>query len=190
LMTNELARIPQLLKLSKENRYVIMQNFAGTLVVDGFGVVFAMAGMIHPLAAAFDLYDRIFLWTRPLDPMGLDETVVVVFVAAVAVTCFVLRRVRDLRLEMTRRRQVEVELRDSLAQVRTLRGLLPICSQCKRIRDDDGYWHQVERYLSSNTDAEFTHGYCPGCEAKMTAEIDGLPDLSPDADSSATNETD
>jgi len=53
LMTNELARLPQLLILSRENRSVIMQNFGGTLVVDGFGVVFAMAGMIHPLAAAF-----------------------------------------------------------------------------------------------------------------------------------------
>lgn len=53
LMTNELGRIPQLIALGKENRSVIMQNFAGTLVVDGFGVALAIVGMIHPLAAAF-----------------------------------------------------------------------------------------------------------------------------------------
>ena len=53
LMTNELGRLPQLIALGKENRSVIMQNFAGTLVVDGFGVALAIAGMIHPLAAAF-----------------------------------------------------------------------------------------------------------------------------------------
>lgn len=53
LMTNELGRIPQIIALSKENRSVIMQNFAGTLVVDGFGVALAIVGMIHPLAAAF-----------------------------------------------------------------------------------------------------------------------------------------
>jgi len=53
LMTNELSRIPQLIALGRENRSVIMQNFEGTLVVDGFGVALAIAGMIHPLAAAF-----------------------------------------------------------------------------------------------------------------------------------------
>lgn len=53
LMTNELAKIPQLIALGKQNRNVIMENFAGTLVVDGFGVALAIAGMINPLAAAF-----------------------------------------------------------------------------------------------------------------------------------------
>jgi Cd2+/Zn2+-exporting ATPase/Cu+-exporting ATPase len=53
LMTNELGRISQLIALGRENRRVILQNFAGTLVVDGFGVALAIAGMIHPLAAAF-----------------------------------------------------------------------------------------------------------------------------------------
>jgi hypothetical protein len=59
------------------------------------------------------------------------------------------------------------ELRTALARVKTLHGLLPICSSCKRIRDDTGYWHQVEVYLHENTDADFTHGLCPGCLKKL-----------------------
>jgi len=55
---------------------------------------------------------------------------------------------------------------DALAQVRTLQGLLPICAWCKRIRNDDNYWVQIESYVTSHTAATFTHGICPECRAK------------------------
>jgi PAS domain S-box-containing protein len=55
------------------------------------------------------------------------------------------------------------ELTDALAGIRTLRGLLPICASCKKIRDDQGYWQKVESYLAEHTNAEFTHGLCPDC---------------------------
>jgi hypothetical protein len=63
------------------------------------------------------------------------------------------------------------ELRAALARVKTLHGLLPICSSCKRIRDDAGYWHQVEAYLRENTDAGFTHGLCPDCLRELYPEL-------------------
>jgi len=55
------------------------------------------------------------------------------------------------------------DLERLLAEVRTLGGLLPICSYCKKIRDDKGYWNQIESYLNAHTDAQFTHGICPDC---------------------------
>jgi hypothetical protein len=55
------------------------------------------------------------------------------------------------------------ELRKALAEVRTLRGLLPICSHCKRVRDDRGYWRQLESYLREHSHVDFTHGVCPEC---------------------------
>jgi hypothetical protein len=58
------------------------------------------------------------------------------------------------------------ELQDALANVKTLKGLLPICASCKKVRDDKGYWHQVEVYVRDRSEAEFTHGICPECEAK------------------------
>jgi CheY-like chemotaxis protein len=61
-------------------------------------------------------------------------------------------------------------LKDALAKVRKLSGLLPICASCKKIRDDKGYWRQVEVYIKDHTDAEFTHGYCPECAAKLWKE--------------------
>ncbi len=63
-------------------------------------------------------------------------------------------------------RRVNYQLAESLEHVRTLRGLLPICAWCKRIRDDHGYWNQVEGYIRENTEADFTHGICPECLEK------------------------
>ena len=75
------------------------------------------------------------------------------------------------RSEAERMRLVR-ELAAERAQVKTLRGLLPICCHCKKIRDDAGYWQSVETYVSAHSDAEFTHGYCPACAEKARAEVD------------------
>ena len=64
------------------------------------------------------------------------------------------------------------ELKEALAKVRTLSGLLPICSSCKKIRDDKGYWKQIESYLSDHSEAEFSHGICPECAKKLYPEFD------------------
>ena len=55
------------------------------------------------------------------------------------------------------------DLEDALANIKTLRGLLPICSVCKSIRDDKGYWNRLESYVRDHSSAEFSHGVCPGC---------------------------
>jgi PAS domain S-box-containing protein len=59
------------------------------------------------------------------------------------------------------------QLRKALADVKTLTGLLPICAWCKRVREDSGYWTQVERFISSRSDASFTHCICPGCADRL-----------------------
>jgi CheY-like chemotaxis protein len=60
-----------------------------------------------------------------------------------------------------------IELRDAFAQVKTLRGLLPICSSCKKIRNDGGYWSQIEEYITLHSDAVFSHGICPDCARNL-----------------------
>ncbi|MBI1879023.1 MAG: response regulator [Chloroflexi bacterium] len=59
------------------------------------------------------------------------------------------------------------ELQTTLAKVKLLSGLLPICAACKKIRDDQGYWQQVEVYIRDHSEADFTHGMCPDCMAKF-----------------------
>ena len=69
------------------------------------------------------------------------------------------------RLEEQQKRLIK-ELQESLAKVETLSGLLPMCAWCRKLRDDKGYWLNVEQYISTHTLAEFTHGICPECEKK------------------------
>ena len=66
------------------------------------------------------------------------------------------------------------ELQTALSNVKQLRGLLPICSYCKRIRGDDQYWQQVEGYIASHSDAQFSHGICPSCFVTVSAELDEI----------------
>ena len=61
-------------------------------------------------------------------------------------------------------RRLSAALADALEQIKTLRGIVPMCAACKRIRDDSGYWHQVEVYVRDHTEAEFSHSICPKCE--------------------------
>ncbi len=64
------------------------------------------------------------------------------------------------------------ELTTALAEIKTLRGIIPICAACKSIRDDQGFWQQVESYVTEHTDASFTHGYCPKCVEKIYGDLD------------------
>jgi sigma-B regulation protein RsbU (phosphoserine phosphatase) len=63
------------------------------------------------------------------------------------------------------------ELRQALNQIKTLRGIVPICANCKKIRDDRGYWNQVEVYVRDHTEAEFSHSICPDCMKELYPEF-------------------
>lgn len=78
--------------------------------------------------------------------------------------------VSELRQVEREREQVVIELQDALAQVKTLGGFLPICSSCKKIRDDSGYWQRLETYLKKSTDVDFSHSICPDCSEKLFDE--------------------
>ncbi|MFH1673966.1 MAG: PAS domain S-box protein [Pseudomonadota bacterium] len=67
--------------------------------------------------------------------------------------------------------EIKNELRRKETEVKILRGLLPICASCKEIRDDKGYWHQIESYIRDHSEAEFSHSICPKCAEKMRAEF-------------------
>jgi uncharacterized PurR-regulated membrane protein YhhQ (DUF165 family) len=82
----------------------------------------------------------------------------------------ILRQIADIseeldsaREEIERRKVAEAALQKALSEVKTLRGLIPICAGCKKIRDDKGFWEKIESYLSRHSDAAFSHGMCPDC---------------------------
>jgi len=78
------------------------------------------------------------------------------------------RKVVDLQASLAGR---ITELQAALAQIKTLQGILPICASCKKIRDDQGYWNQIESYIGNHTDAQFSHGICPECARKLYPKL-------------------
>jgi AmiR/NasT family two-component response regulator len=83
-----------------------------------------------------------------------------------------LRRANDLLQTRTR------ELEEALAKIKTLRGLIPICASCKKIRNDTGYWQQLEEYITEHSEADFTHGLCPECLKKVEMEVNAIANRS------------
>lgn len=67
--------------------------------------------------------------------------------------------------EIKRRKQTEAALQKALSEVKTLRGFIPICAWCKKVRDDKGYWERIESYLQRHSDAQFSHGLCTECKS-------------------------
>jgi PAS domain S-box-containing protein len=83
--------------------------------------------------------------------------------------------VTEIRDADNRREQVISELRQALDKVKLLSGMLPICANCKKIRDDKGYWNQIESYIGAHSEAEFSHGMCPECMHKFYPDLDEAP---------------
>jgi len=66
------------------------------------------------------------------------------------------------------------ELQTALAEVKTLQAILPLCSYCRKVRDDEDYWHSVESYVAKHTDTRFSHGICPECFPKVVAQLEAV----------------
>ena len=133
---------------------------------DGY-IILGSAVVLYAVSASYKIFDRVVVWLYEHQSYDIDEllTVLVFLLAAGAV--FIWRRRNELLEEIRQREQIEAERAELIREVKTLGGLLPICAWCKRIRDDKGYWNQLEAYISSHSDAEFTHGICPDCLSKV-----------------------
>ena len=158
--------------MSKQQKLNTHLCFLGTLVL---AIIYWLSETI--------LHSTVFhgsglsAWLLPIDnvyEMWMRLFIVTFFVIFGVTMDISLARLR--RANQKSARLVD-ELQKSLSEVKTLSGLLPICSMCKRVKDDDGYWQQVEKYLSDHSDAEFSHGYCPDCDEMFFRETEAIDDI-------------
>lgn len=114
--------------------------------------------------------------------IALSGTSGVVLVTLLLGFIYVLLRRTDagIRAQQKAREQLIGELKDAMARVKTLAGLIPVCAACKKVRDDRGYWSQVESYIQEHTEATFSHSMCPDCFKRLYPELaKALPGNSP-----------
>lgn len=156
------------LRLAEDGRpnLVLMDiNLAGA--ADGIHAASAMRGAEIPVIFLTAHYDqRTIERAKKATPVGYITKPFEPHALSVAIEIGLERH----RSDMERMRLVR-ELEQEREQVKLLRGLLPICSCCKKIRADDGYWQNVETYIAGHSQATFTHGYCPDCAKRVLQEI-------------------
>lgn len=171
-----------------------LMGFYLALVI-GAGILFELKGavilgVLGSLATGgLILAENHQLLPRPSYPVGLTQWLITTaLLAAVggwtyAALDAIRGALRRAEHEVTVRTEAEAllrernrELAEALGRVKTLSGMLPICSGCKKIRDDRNYWHQVESYIADHTEACFTHSLCPVCVERYYSGLD-RPDL-------------
>lgn len=99
---------------------------------------------------------------KPLEPEILKSKV--------KIFCEIYRQKRIIQNQLTEIEEKNDVLQRQLKEIKVLKGFIPICASCKKIRDDKGYWTQVEKYVADHSEAKFSHGICPDCAKKLYPE--------------------
>jgi hypothetical protein len=127
-------------------------------------LVFPINLVLYQIVRGNGLYDTFIGY----DPGGYIGHSALVLTGA---TVGYLRDIRKtLKQTIIEREKTLQELHCALTEIKTLSGLLPICASCKKIRDDKGYWNQIEGYIQKHSEAEFSHSICPECAKKLYPE--------------------
>jgi hypothetical protein len=122
-----------------------------------FTAISAIAVVLVALMIAFNGAERLVAWVSRHESWQIDEFVATLSILGIAFAVFAVRRWRDLVEEQRK--------------IRVLRGILPICASCKRMRDEAGNWRQFEEVIREKSEAEFSHGLCPQCLERYEAMI-------------------
>jgi hypothetical protein len=150
-------------------------SFASIVMMTNFySVLLFLSGMVSMLISL------IIVSLMTSNPMSIQMINAIAF-AIVALTLsrvLFYYQIRDFKGRKTNEEQTKAlqtsnkELQEAIASIKTLKGLLPICSYCKKIRDDKGYWNRIENYIQAHSEAEFSHGICQECLKKYHSDID------------------
>ena len=119
--------------------------------------------VFYLLSFNMDLFERLYEFTRDHEEWELDEWLPVLIFFGLCMVVFTWRRWQEARRLGNRLAVKNDELNQAMAEIKTLRGIVPICSACKKIRDDKGFWQQVDTYMESRSDLQFSHSMCPDC---------------------------
>ncbi len=157
------ARYAEMSGRSREelSRIGIISNLSRALTVDD-----------HQSVVHGAVFSGSFSWNRPDGKDNIIEyTAVPIKMQGKTFTIGIDRDVTERRRTEAEREKLIAELQSALSDVRTLSGLVPICANCKKIRDDKGYWTQLERYIQERSAARFSHGICPDCIKKLYPDL-------------------
>jgi len=130
-------------------------------------VILVLALLVYLFSSKYDLLESLVRFSGQHEDWEIDELITVAIFLAFALLFLSIRRWLELKKAGARLHIQNRNLEKALSEIKSLRGILPICAGCKRIRDDAGYWQQVEQYVQEHSEAEFSHSICPDCMKKL-----------------------
>ncbi|HYK82785.1 MAG TPA: hypothetical protein VEU55_06530 [Gemmatimonadales bacterium] len=150
----------------------------GVLILAVFGTFVAGAsGTLVADPVTFRLYSLSLLGPQAAGMLvaSRDEVYLIAVFLILSFTAFMWRMNAEAHRALVEHVRTAAQLREALSNVKALSGLLPICASCKKIRDDRGYWNQIEVYIRDHSEADFSHGLCPDCLQKLLGTVEQEP---------------
>ncbi|MBI4776216.1 MAG: hypothetical protein HY788_18895 [Deltaproteobacteria bacterium] len=135
------------------------------------GIIFFLTVLVYFISARYDIFEHIYRFSRTHEAYELDEVLSIFIFLVFSMSFFAICRWMEVNRTLGELIKKHGELEKAFAEIKQLRGIIPICSSCKKIRDDEGYWHMVEEYIQNHSDAQFSHGICPECFEKVYPEL-------------------
>lgn len=126
------------------------------------------AGLLLSLLSSLVIFIADYLAGKSLMPTFVELWNFSIHLGFFSLTTFLIALLKS---ELDEHIKLIAALKDSLNEIKVLSGMLPICASCKKIRDDKGYWNQIEAYISEHSEAQFSHSICPDCTEKLYPEI-------------------
>lgn len=122
---------------------------------------------IFVFSAQFDVLEKIVHFSERHENWELDEIIPVFIFLTFSTIIILLRRVNEILKTKKELSAQNLQLDKAIQEIKHLESIIPICASCKNIRDDKGYWQQVETYIQNHSETKFTHSICPKCAKKL-----------------------
>lgn len=127
-------------------------------------ILLLLSVIVFILSSYYDILEAVVAFSNQYEHLEIDEFITMLMFLFFGLLIFSLRRLKEIKA-------TKDELQKALTQIKELKGIIPICASCKSIRNDDGFWEQVDVYIQKNTDAQFTHGLCQNCINELYPEF-------------------
>jgi PAS domain S-box-containing protein len=150
--------------------FLLPEKFVGKKIVEVMPSDLAELSMHHIARALDSGVTQVFEYVLPM-PDGVRHFEARLVASGTDEVLTIIRDISKRRRAEAEREKLILELQEAAANIKTLSGLLPICAYCKKIRDDQGYWNQVEFYIRRHAEVQFTHGVCPDCARRIVPDV-------------------